>query len=391
VTNKVHVMTFLVVFVLAALAQAQTFTTLYNFTSGPDGYWLTAGVIRDPAGNLYGTTQEGGSSGWGTVFKLNTARTKTVLHSFTGNPDGGMPHDAPMVRDNAGNLYGTTFYGGSNSSCDRGLGCGTVFKLDTAGNETVLYSFTGGSDGCWPQQGLVRDKAGDLYGTTSSCGDYNNDGTVFKLDSAGNFTLLHSFTGGQADGASPNGGHLMMDKCGNLYGLAFYGGAYGRGVLYKLSKGGKFSVLHSFAGTIGKDGCWPYGSVVQDKAGSFYGTTGGCGSQDAGTIWKVSKNGKETILHNFAGGPSDGCSPLGGVAQDSRGNLYGATAGCGVYGNGTLYKLSACGKLTVLHSFGRGTGDSPYGEVLRTCKGTLYGTTWLGGEYGYGTVWSYVP
>lgn len=382
--------TFLVVLGLAALAQAQTFTTLYSFTGGSDGGNANAGVIQDRAGNLYGTTVAGGDlscnapSGCGVVYKLNTAGTETVLHAFAGYPlDGAYPR-TPVTRDSRGNIYGTAVGGGSYDY-------GAVFKIDTAGNEKVLYSFTGGSDGCDPYQGLVRDKAGNLYGTTWSCGS-SDWGTIFKVDSAGNFTILHSFAGYPSDGASPYLGHLMMDKSGNLYGVTTAGGNTGCGVLYKLSKNGTLTVLHSFARGP-SDGCYPVGSVVQDKAGNLYGTTYDCGANSAGTIWKVSKTDNETILHNFYYGPSDGCWPQAGVARDSKGNLYGATTGCPANKRGAVYELSTTGTLTVLHSFDYLSG--PIGEVLRTTKGTLFGTTLDGGSgdcnrLGCGTVWSYV-
>jgi uncharacterized repeat protein (TIGR03803 family) len=298
-----------------------------------------------------------------------------------------------VIRDNAGNLYGTTIGGGSDN-------VGTVFKIDTSGQESVLYSFSGGSDGCDPLQGLVRDKAGNLYGTTNPYGDSHCSGygTIFKVDKKGNLTPLHSFTGGSSDGAYPYYGHLTMDKSGNLYGVTWGGGAYGYGVLYEFSRSGKFIVLHSFNNS-SSDGCYPYGSVLMDKAGDFYGTTSGCGSYYYGTIWKLSKKGKETILHNFAGAPSDGCTPYAGVAQDPKGNLYGVTTGCGAnYFYGTVYELSAKGTLTLLHSFDEADGADPIGEVLRSSTGTLFGTTYHGGTSDCriyystcGTVWSYVP
>jgi uncharacterized repeat protein (TIGR03803 family) len=376
-----------VVIGLAALAQSQTFTTLHNFTGGSDGARLYTGVIQDPSGNLYGTTELGGDYqncdpgfGCGVVYKLDTSGRVTALHSFSGNPDGTFPITS-VARDGKGDLYGTTQDGGTGSD-------GTVFKIDTGGNETVLYSFTGGSDGCYPNQGLIGDKAGNSYGTTYGCN--SSYGTIFKIDSAGNFTLLHSFAGGSSDGASPVFGHLTIDQSGNLYGVTGGGGVYNHGVLYQLSTSGTLIVLHSFVGDT-SDGCYPFGSVVQDKAGNLYGTTSSCGSNDAGTIWKMSPTGAETILHNFAGGGLDGCNPEAGVARDSKGNLYGVTVGCGANGYGAVYELSAGGKLRLLHSFDFSDGSNPYGEVTRTRKGTLFGTTEFGGIYDYGTVWSYVP
>jgi uncharacterized repeat protein (TIGR03803 family) len=379
----------------AAAAQAKTFTTLYNFTGNSDGSVPEAGVIQDPSGNLFGTTYYGGDVsncgprlGCGVVYEVNTAGTETVLHSFTGYPSDGAYPAAPVARDKSGNLYGTTQEGGTGD-CGGGSGCGTVFKIDTAGNETVLYSFTGKSDGCYPEQGLVVETSGTLIGTTWECGA-TGDGTIFKIDSAGNFTVLYGFDG--LHGESPQLGHLTMDTSGNLYGVTTEGGAHKNGALYKLSKSGTLTVLHSFAG--GKsDGCTPYGTVMRDTAGNLYGTTYGCGAKGEGTIWEVSKTGEETILHSFAGTTTDGCFPLAGVAQDSQGNLYGVTSQCGgKASDGALYELSAKGKLTLLLSFYWPNGADPIGEVLRTSNGTLFGTTCLGGSSGYyGTVWSYVP
>ncbi len=374
-TSTRPVMLFVFCFIVAGVAalptQAQTFTTLYNFTGGSNGEAPYAGVIQDPSGNLYGTT--GNGNGLGTVYELTAAGKEIVLYGFTSDSGGSSPY-TPVIRDKAGNIYGTTFYGGSE--------WGVVFKLDTAGNETVLHTFTGGKDGCHPYQGLLMDKAGNLYGTTSYCGS-SDKGTVFKVDTAGNFSVLHSFAGVPSDGGHPLGGHLTMDESGNLYGLTSRGGAASLGTLYKLSKRGTFTLLHSFG--VGLDGSEPWGSVLRDKTGNLYGTT----TSSCGIIWMVSNSGEETILHHFAGRPSDGCFPYAGVARDSNGNLYGVTRQGGAHNLGALYELSAKGTLILLHSF-----DSqfyPLGEVLRTSKGVLIGTAQQGGTYGYGTVWKYVP
>jgi uncharacterized repeat protein (TIGR03803 family) len=379
-------MTFLFALGLGAFAQAQKFKVLYSFTGGVDGANPYAGVIQDSAGHLYATAAYSGNLncesgyGCGVVYELNTAGRETVLHTFSG-PDGELPF-APLVQDESGNLYGTTHLGGS-------AGYGTVFKIDTAGHETLLYSFTGGSDGCYPYQGLIVDTSGTVFGTAELCGV--GYGTIFKVNRAGKFTLLHSFDWGNGDPAYPAFGHLVVGESGNLYGVAYaYGGSYECGALYQLSTSGTLTELHDFGG-YQADGCNPYGSVVQDKAGNFYGTTRGYGAYFYGTVWKLTKAGQETILHNFVGGKSDGCDPYGGVALDSKGNLYGVAEACGAYGNGALYKLSAKGKLTILHSFDWSEGAYPYGEVGRTVNGTLFGTTALGGTYGAGTVWSYVP
>jgi uncharacterized repeat protein (TIGR03803 family) len=362
-------------------ARAQTFAVLYNFTGGTDGEYSHAGLVRDNAGNLYGTTTFGGSSGYGVVFKVDTSGTETVLHSFTGGSDGGNPY-AGLIRDKAGALYGTAGVGG-DLSCNGGAGCGVVFKVDTRGTETVLYSFTGGtSDGCGPMGVLLRDKAGNLYGTTQGCGAFSNHGTVFRLSKMGKETLLHSFSGGMTDGGYPWGG-VIRDAKGSLYGDTSGGGTSSNGTVYKLSKSGTLTVLYSFAGGM-TDGCYPLGTPAMDNNSNLYGTTSACGS-GYGTVWKVSKRGIETVLHNFAGGSSDGGDPWAGVTLDAKGKLYGDTY------LGTVYELNKKGILTVLHSFAGSDGEQPLGAVIRDAKGNLYGTAFQGGTGGGGTVWKLTP
>jgi len=359
-------------------AQAQKFTDLYNFTGAKDGGTPSAGLFRDAQGNLYGTTFWNGSGGWGTVFKVDTKGAETVLYNFTGAADGANP-SAGLIRDSNGNLYGTTEYGGSS------LQWGTVFKVAPNGTETA-YAFAGGSaDGCNPYQGLVRDKAGNFYGTTGGCGAAGK-GVVFELSPQGTETVLHNFAGGSSDGQSPEYGSLLIDKLGNLYGVTQQGGTSGQGVVYRLSKSG-FKVLHSFAGGT-TDGCFPFGSVAMDKNGNLYGTTEYCGSSNNGTVWKLSKNGTETVLHSFAGTPTDGQIPLAGVTLDAKGNLYGNTNGGGANNRGTVYTLNIKRKLTVLHSFAGSDGQSPLGSLVLDGKGNLYGTAAGGGSGSNGTVWS---
>lgn len=363
-------------------ARAQTFTTRYNFTGSTDGGWPYASLIRDTAGNLYGATEVGGVSGAGTVFKVSKNGTEKVLYSFTGGADGANPF-AELLRDTAGNLYGTTANGGAS-------GLGTVFKVSKTGKETVLYSFAGGTDGCYPYGGLLRDQAGNLYGTTEVCGA-SGVGTVFKLGKAGKETVLHSFAGGTSDGEFPSFTTPLMDKKGNLYGVAEQGGTYNQGVVYKLGKSGKFTLLYSFAGgTI--DGCNIFGTPAMDSAGNLYGTANNCGASHVGMVWKVSPKGKETVLHNFAGGASDGAEPIAGLIMDAKGNLYGDTYQGGSASLGTVYKLNKKGTLTLLHTFTGPDGDYPYSGLIQDAAGNLYGTTLYGGSgqgcrNGCGTVW----
>jgi uncharacterized repeat protein (TIGR03803 family) len=359
-------------------AHARTFTVLHNFAGFPDGASPFGGLIRDKSGNLYGTTLNGGADNYyGTVFKLSKGN-ETILYSFTGGADGADPWTG-LVRDGAGNLYGTTNAGGT--------GGGVVFKVNTSGVETVLHTFNGGTtDGCAPYGPLILDKAGNLYGTTSGCGAFNG-GTVFKVSKAGTETVLHNFAGGSSDGQMPaiNTG-VLMDAVGNLYGFTELGGASDNGVVYKLSKSGKLTLLHSFAGGT-SDGARPYGTPVMDKLGNLYGTTYEGGQYSVGVVFKLSKTGKLTLLHTFVIGSSDGENPEAGVILDATGNLYGDTVAGGAFNAGTVFKVSKAGAETVLHSFNAADGIDPAGVLIQDALGNLYGTAPSGGSSIYGTVW----
>lgn len=332
-------------------APAQTYAVLYTFTGGKDRGNSLAGLVRDAKGNLYGTTNKGGASNSGTVFKLDTTN-KTVLYSFKGGKDGAFPL-AGLLRDSAGNLYGTTGSGGG-TGCKKNAGCGTVFKVAKA-KETVLYRFTGGADGGAPWTGtLLRDAKDNLYDTTGA-GGASNAGTVFKLDTANKETVLYSFTGG-TDGGLPLAG-LVQDTAGNLYSTTFYGGADSFGVVFKLDTTDKETMLLSFNRADGADS---FATVLRDAKGNVYGTTEyggtGCKSPGCGTVFKLSTTGKETVLYSFTGG-ADGGYPLAGLVRDSAGNLYGTATKGGGSGDGVVFKLDKTGKETVLHSFGVRTGQ----------------------------------
>jgi uncharacterized repeat protein (TIGR03803 family) len=369
-------------------AQAQTFTVLYTFTSTTDGEQPDASLFQDAAGNLYGTTQYGGTKGgYGTVFRLDTSGKETVLRSFAGTPDAEDPYSG-LTRDKAGNFYGTTLYGGT------GGGFGTVFKLHPNGRETILHSFAGTPDGEDPRSVLVRDTAGNLYGTTQYGGTNGGYGTVFKLDAKGKLTLLHSFAG-TPDGEDPYAG-LLRDKAGSLYGTTQYGGTGGGfGTVFKLDAKGKLTLLHSFAGT--PDGVNPFAGLLRDAAGNLYGTTYYGGTNGGyGTVFKLSAKGKLTLLHSFAGMP-DGQNPYSRLIRDAAGNFYGATFYGGTFGYGTVFKLNPAGKLTILHSFtGLADGSHPIAGLILDKAGNLYGTTSDGGDLncgfsGCGTVFKVTP
>jgi uncharacterized repeat protein (TIGR03803 family) len=396
----------LAVVLLAAIvairpAQAQTFTLLYQFTGGVTGGNPVTGLVLDAAGNLYGTTSFGGVvggtckplQGCGGVFKLDTSGKESVLYSFTGLADGEAP-SGDLILDGVGNLYGTTSGGGAiGGTCSRTQGCGVVFKLDTSGsNYTVLYSFTGGADGAGPPGSLVLDALGNLYGTTQGGGNpacSGGCGTVFKLDAAGTETVLYSFTG-QADGAHPSGG-LVQDAAGNFYGTA-------AGIVFKLDTANTETVLHTFTG--GADGGNPNPGLVLDPAGNLYGTASSGGALNClggrrdkvgcGLVFKLDPAGVETE-YNFTVG---GNTPVAGLVRDTAGNLYGTTeftgsrAGLG----GIVFEMNpnANGAQTKLFDWGQ---DRPYpvARLVLDASGNLYGTTEFGGFYGAGTVFKINP
>jgi uncharacterized repeat protein (TIGR03803 family) len=307
-------------------------TVLYSFAGPPsDGEFPEARLVVDKAGNFYGTTNSGGANNAGTVFKVSQSGKETVLYSFNFNGKDGFAPVAGLIRDAAGNLYGTTAEGGS-------YGNGTVFKVDSSGNETVLYSFAGyPADGAYPGAGLTADARGNLYGTTLGGGG-SGLGTVFKLDPQDNETVLHSFTSG-TDGAYPASG-LLPDAAGNLYGTAAQGGKGscpgGCGVVFEVSKAGKEKVLYRFASQ--SDGQWPVGGLAMDAAGNLYGTTFGSGDY-YGDLFKLDKRGHETVLHNFSE-PTDGAYPYGDLVRDPTGNLYGTTSYGGPNYYGTVFEVT---------------------------------------------------
>jgi uncharacterized repeat protein (TIGR03803 family) len=349
-----------------------TLTTLHSFVNS-DGANPWASLTQGTDGNLYGTTLNGGTSGSGTIFKIDTSgATFTALHSFAGS-DGAEPY-AGLIQGSDGNLYGTTSVGGTN-------GNGTIFKIDTNGATlTTLHSFAY-SDGRNPTGGLIQCTDGNLYGTTTG-GGANSEGTIFKIDTNGStLTTLHSFA--YADGAYPQAG-LIQGTDGNLYGTTYQGGTSEYGTIFKIdTSGSTFTTLHSFANS---DGTGPNG-LIQATDGNLYGTTGGGGANGYGTIFKIDINGTAfTTLHSFVN--SDGANPYAGLIQGTDGNLYGTTAWGGTNGSGTILKIDTNGTtLTTLHSFVTSDGADPQSSLIQGADGYLYGTTYQGGANGpYGTI-----
>jgi len=323
-------------------------TVLYRFTGKSDGGLPFGNLVRDKHGNLYGMTQYGGDPvcQCGTVFKLRPNGVLRTMHAFRGGTDGmnGIGQPGAGLRLLRGSLYGATYFGGT-PGCDGNLGCGTIFKISAGGGETVLYRFSGGADGSFPQE-LLPDTAGNLYGVTaSSYSQAFSNGSVFKLDSTNNLTVVYTFPGG-SEGSSPR---WRLTRAGTdlLIGATLYGGDFSCGtglcgVAYTLDLNTDIeTVLHSF-GSPG-DGAEPSGPLL-NVSGDFFGTTwfGGV-TNDAypfgcGVVYGLKIDGNYKVLHRFSGG--DGAAPNGVLVQDSDGNLYGAAALGGNNNNGLIFKIT---------------------------------------------------
>jgi uncharacterized repeat protein (TIGR03803 family) len=335
------------------LADASPVRILFTFDkSGRDGALPNSGVISDNRGNLYGTTAEGGPgcapAGCGVIFELAPNGVETVLYSF-----GAVgPEPFGLARDDQGNLYGTTHIGGDLACGSQNVGCGMVYKLAPDGTLTVLHSFAGGNeDGAYPSGGLLRDKSGNLFGTTwgggTGCGSAGC-GTVFKIAANGSAKILYAFCSQNSclDGQSPEA-TLIMDKAGNLYGTTTMGGQFGYGTVFKLSRRGAETVLYNFCTQFGRcsDGSMPAGGVTMDPDGNLYGTTMMGGSDGDGTVYKLAPGGTESVIHSF--GNDDGTSPQSGVIVDSAGDVFGTLQQAGApqckQKLGLVYRISPNG------------------------------------------------
>jgi uncharacterized repeat protein (TIGR03803 family) len=380
-----------------ALAHAQTFHVLHNFSGGGDGATPSAGLTIS-GGNFYGTTMSG-ASGNGTVFRLSHSGSGWVLntlYTFQGGNDGSAPI-ARVVFGPDGALYGTTSLGGFQ-------GNGTVYQLRPPASacksvscpwtENVLYRFQGGSDGLSPQYGdLTFDSAGSVYGTTNGGGldtcEGSTCGVVFKLTRSGNSwteSVLYSFTGGN-DGGNPFSG-VIFDGSGNLYGSAYEGGDLGLGTAYELSPAGSGwtqKTLTDFNGSSGS----PLGGLTFDAHGNLFGT-GFIG----GTVYELQPSGGSwtfSQLESF-----DGINgPFGSLTFDAEGNIYGANPSGGAFGSGFVFKMTPAGggwNLTDLYDFtGGNDGGFPICNVVLDSSGNLYGTAYFGGTASQGVVWQITP
>ena len=392
-----------VVFVLVLLPSARAAggreSVLYNFQGQTDGADPIAGLVADAAGNLYGTTSAGGNGscqgGCGTVFELSPngdgTWTETQLYSFLGGTDGAFPN-AGVVFDQGGNLYGTTIHGGAT-------GDGAVFRLSPpsppggAWTETILYNFVGSRDGEYCIGGLTFDSAGNLYGAGLYGGRYGG-GTVFQLMPAGqgnwSLNVLHSFKGTN-DGIDPLG-PMIVDKAGIVYGMTYDGTAFSLTPPARGQVNWTIKALYHFGAIAG------VGALLHGGSGGLYGTTALGGATNNGTIFQLTPSTQKqpawmaVTLYEFQGG-NDGGFPLNGLVADGSGNLYGVSTTGGAFNAGTVFRLSPPGQQggmwtkTTLHDFqGGNDGAGPGSGVIFAGQKTLYGTTGSGGSSNNGTV-----
>jgi uncharacterized repeat protein (TIGR03803 family) len=377
---------------------AQMDSVLHSFTGAADGSSPVTGLIQGTDGNFYGTTSAGGTSNNGTVFVVTPGGTETVLYSFAGGNDGANAQ-AGLIQGSDGNFYGTTASGGTDN-------LGTVFKITSGGTETVLHSFTAhATDGASPFGGLI-EVGGNFYGTTAF-GGTTNDGTVFMITPDGTETVLYSFptTG---DGRVP-AGNLILGSDGNFYGITVFGGlsggggALGDGTVFKITPTGTEAVLYSF-GSSASDGVNPQAGLILGSDGNFYGTTSVGGTNGDGTVFKITPSGTETVLYSFGNSATDGQVPDAPLIQGSDGNFYGTTATGGSSGSsstcssggtcmyGTVFEITPSGTETILYNFTSGNdGGAPEAPLIIGNNGSLFGTTSAGGTGGNGTVFELTP
>ncbi len=347
--------------------------------SGADGSQPLAKLIQGTDGSFYGTTQSGGANGLGTIFKIDSTGNQTVLHSFNGS-DGFGPI-VGLTQGSDGNFYGIAIGGPG--------GYGTAFRIDSLGNFAILHSFSA-TEGSGQYSSLIQGADGFLYGM-SQTGGQNGGGTAFRLDTAGNVTVLHSFPScsdvGNPGGCQPRAG-LAQASDGNFYGTTYWGGINGQGTIFKMDSGGQITILHAFNFS---DGSSPLAPVIQAKDGFLYGTasSGGPGS-NGGEVFKIDLNGTFSVLHAFDS--PDGFEPETGLLEDADGYFYGITPTGGVSSSslslGVIYRIDAQGNVTVLHSFDAAQPGSyyPRGGIVRGSDGNFYGVAQAGGANQAGIV-----
>jgi len=349
---------------------------LYSFTENSIGFFPEGGLMQASNGSFYGIAYTGGSPGNGTVFRMDTNGVVTLVYAFPNgssgnNPPNGANPFAPLIQGTNGLLYGTAVWGGAS-------GDGTVFRMTTNGTGVAAWSLIAATTGSLPYAGLVQGQDGNFYGTAHN-GGTDGYGTVFKLTSGGALTALHTFN--NQDGAYPDP-TLVQGGDGNFYGATYGGGTNSSGTIFKITPAGVFKSLFSFDNT---NGATPLAPLVEDSSGNFYGTTYAGGAYGAGTVFKLSGDGVFTTLYSFTGGDDgDHCSD--GLLLASDGNLYGATQFGGLYGFGTVFRISVDGTLATLVQFDGYQGAAAFGTLIQGIDGNLYGITDFGGTNGVGAI-----
>jgi uncharacterized repeat protein (TIGR03803 family) len=359
---------------LPLVANALTVTTLHIFGTGStNGVGPAYALVQGTDGNFYGTTWSGGAHGAGTVFRISPTGSYTNLYSFGSADLGGQHPAAGLVQGSDGNFYGTTW------GADYCSSCGNIFRISPSGSYTNLHSFTcTANDGGTPFAALVQGSDGNFYGTTEF-GGTNGGGVVFRISPTGSYTNVY------LQGSGPNPGvligALVQGGDGNFYGTTWNGGI-GWGTVFRVSPSGSYTNLHSFAGgwAYGNDeGSYPYGGLVQGGDGYFYGTTslGGGNINNAGTVFRISPGGSYATLYSFTNAPPDGAELKAGLVLGSDGNFYGTTYQGGTNNLGTVFRISPSGQYTKLYDFTPGVGGGLYPQagLVQGSDGSFYGTT----------------
>lgn len=336
------------------------------------GKYPNGDLYKNSDGFFYGMTNTGGTYSYGTIFKMSSSGAVTIIRHLNGTTDGGTP-TGELIKGFDGNFYGMTNTGGAS-------GYGTVFKLTAAGVYTVMKNFAYATDGTNPKGHLVQGKDSVLYGITYGGGTYGY-GTIFKITTGGAFSVMRHLNKATDGGQSYSS--LVEGKDGYLYGITYYGGTYGYGTIFKITKAGVFTVIRHLNSTT--DGGYPQGDIIQGSDGNIYGSCYSGGSKGNGTIFKMTTSGVYTVLRHLSA-PTDGGNPYGVLYQNSDGVLYGLNRTGGAYTSGTAFKITTAGAFTLLHSFSPITeGSTPNGGFVKGNDGNFYAMINTGGTYGFGT------
>ena len=355
-------------------------TALVSF-NGSNGDGPFSSLLLASDGNFYGTTIVGGSTGYGTVFKISAEGSLQTLYNFCSKlncADGSSPW-AGLTQGADGNFYGTTVYGGFNPSCQYAGGCGTIYRITPQGALTTLFSFDGESYG-FPYTTLLQAKDGNFYGTSSYTD--KNDGAIFKVTPAGKLTILHQFIC-CSNGSDPNS-IFVQDAAGILYGTTAGGGMQNSGIVFSITTTGTFTVLHRFCQLSNcSDGSKPNGVII-GADGNLYGTTYSGGSSSFnGTIFTISSGTQFKVLYKFG---TNASNPYGDLVQGTDGNFYGTTYVGGPARDGTVFSITAAGALTTLQYFNNTNGGLPQAALTEGTDRNFYGTTSAGGTSNDGVV-----